>query len=102
MTLLRSVIVVGMTVLGFIVGYAVGSDDDGNAIPTQSISGVVELVNPDGSKVCVNTGSEANPTGVCSRNVSDVDVRVGDEVTGLVLTVPVEGGTQELLYLETG
>lgn len=98
---LNLAIVVTAIIGGFLIGYGIESDDDpGRAIPTRTISGVVDIVDPTGSKVCVNTGTEADPTGECSRNVSDVDVRPGDAVTGLVLTVPVQGGTQELFYLE--
>jgi hypothetical protein len=75
----------------------IGSND--NTIPTRAISGVVTNVNVDGTKVCLTTGV-GDSNGVCSRNVSDFDVLPGDEVTGLVLTVPIEDGTQELLYLE--
>jgi hypothetical protein len=91
------VVVVAMLWVGVFIGYAIGSND--NTIPTRAISGVVTNVNVDGTKVCLTTGV-GDSNGVCSRNVSDFDVLPGDEVTGLVLTVPIEDGTQELLYLE--
>jgi hypothetical protein len=84
------VVVVAMLWVGVFIGYAIGSND--NTIPTRAIS-------VDGTKVCLTTGV-GDSNGVCSRNVSDFDVLPGDEVTGLVLTVPIEDGTQELLYLE--